>query len=131
MTARPWHLVVPQALQALQFSMSIFTRIINREIPADIVYEDDRCLAFRDINPQAPTHILVIPKPEIPSVDAIADGDKELIGHLFTVVAQIARQLKLNDGYRIVVNNGRDAGQTVDHIHLHLLAGRPLDWPPG
>ncbi len=111
--------------------MSIFTRIINREIPADIVYEDDRCLAFRDINPQAPTHILVIPKPEIPSVDAIEAGDKELIGHLFTVVAQIARQLKLNDGYRVVVNNGRDAGQTVDHIHLHLLGGRPLDWPPG
>ena len=111
--------------------MSIFTRIINREIPADIVYEDDRCLAFRDINPQAPTHVLVIPKQEISSVDAINAGDKELIGHLFTVVAQIARQLKLNDGYRVVVNNGRDAGQTVDHIHFHLLAGRPLDWPPG
>jgi histidine triad (HIT) family protein len=111
--------------------MSIFTRIINREIPADIVYEDDRCLAFRDINPQAPTHVLVIPKEEITSVDAIAPGDKDLIGHLMLVVAKVARQLQLNDGYRVVVNNGRDAGQTVDHIHFHLLGGRSLDWPPG
>ena len=111
--------------------MSIFTRIINREIPADIVYEDDRCLACRDINPQAPTHVLVIPKQEIPSVDAIAPDDKDLIGHLLMVVAKVARQLKLNDGYRVVVNNGRNAGQTVDHIHFHLLGGRSLDWPPG
>jgi histidine triad (HIT) family protein len=111
--------------------MSIFTRIINREIPADIIYEDDRCLAFRDINPQAPTHVLVIPKKVIPSVDAIAPGDKELIGHLLLVVAQLALQLKLEDGYRVVVNNGRDAGQTVDHIHFHLLGGRSLGWPPG
>jgi histidine triad (HIT) family protein len=111
--------------------MSIFTRIINREIPADIIHEDDRCLAFRDINPQAPTHVLIIPKQEIRSVDVISAGDKELIGHLLFVAAQVAKLLKLSDGYRVVVNNGRDAGQTVDHIHFHLLGGRPLGWPPG
>jgi histidine triad (HIT) family protein len=112
--------------------MTIFKRIIEREIPADIVYEDDRCLAFRDVKPQAPTHVLVIPKKEIASIDVLADEDAELVAHLWTVIRDLARQLKLNQGgYRVVVNCGADAGQTVDHIHFHLLGGRTLGWPPG
>jgi histidine triad (HIT) family protein len=110
---------------------SVFKRIIDREIPADIVYEDDRCLAFRDISPQAPTHVLVIPKREIASIDALSDSDAELIAHLWLVIRDLARKLNLGSGYRVVVNNGPDAGQSVDHLHFHLLAGRPLRWPPG
>lgn len=110
---------------------TIFGKIIAREIPADIVYEDDQCLAFRDINAQAPTHLLVIPKREIPSLDCVTPGDAELIGHIHLVIARIAKELGLNDGYRVVVNCGRDAGQTVDHLHFHLLGGRALGWPPG
>jgi histidine triad (HIT) family protein len=112
--------------------MTIFKRIIDREIPADIVYEDDRCLAFRDVKPQAPTHVLVIPKKEIASIDALADEDAELLAHLWKVIRDLARQLKLNaEGYRVVVNCGANAGQTVDHIHFHLLGGRSMGWPPG
>jgi histidine triad (HIT) family protein len=111
---------------------TIFKRIIDGEIPADKVYEDDRCLAFRDIAPQAPTHVLVIPKKEIASVDALADGDGELVGHMWRVIRDLARELGLaEDGYRVVVNCGRDGGQAVDHLHFHLLGGRPLKWPPG
>jgi histidine triad (HIT) family protein len=110
---------------------SIFKRIIDREISADIVYEDDQCLAFRDISPQAPTHVLVIPKREIASVDALSEADAELIAHLWFVIRDLARQLKLGSGYRVVVNNGPEAGQSVDHLHFHLLGGRPLRWPPG
>jgi len=110
---------------------TIFQRIITREIPADIVYEDDQCVAFRDISPQAPTHVLVIPKQPIPSVSAIADADQTLLGHLFLVVRDLAEQLHLDDGYRVVVNCGPDGGQTVDHLHFHLLGGRSLSWPPG
>jgi histidine triad (HIT) family protein len=111
---------------------TIFRRIIDRELSADIVFEDDRCLAFRDINPQAPVHVLVIPKQEVRSVNDIADQDKELIGHLYAVVRDLARQLGVaGSGYRVVVNCGTDAGQTVDHLHLHLLGGRGLGWPPG
>ncbi len=109
---------------------TIFKRIIDREIPADIVYEDDRCLAFRDISPQAPTHVLVIPKREIASVDALTDADSELVAHLWLVIRDVARQLNLA-GYRVVVNNGAEAGQSVDHLHFHLLGGRPMRWPPG
>jgi histidine triad (HIT) family protein len=111
--------------------MTIFQKIIDRQIPADIVYEDDRCLAFRDVKPQAPTHVLVIPKKAIASVEEIADDDAELIAHLWKVIRDLARKLKLSGGYRVVVNCGRDAGQTVDHIHFHLLGGRALGWPPG
>lgn len=111
--------------------MTIFTRIINREIPADIVYEDDRCLAFRDIKPQAPTHVLVIPKKEIASIDALADEEAELLAHVWLVIRNLAKQFNLADGYRVVVNNGPGAGQSVDHIHFHLLGGRDLGWPPG
>ncbi len=110
---------------------TIFKKIIDREIPADIVYEDDLCLAFRDIAPQAPTHVLVIPKKEIPSVNDIADHDQALIGHLYLVIRRLALEMKLTGGYRVVVNNGRDAGQAVDHLHFHLLGGRAMKWPPG
>jgi histidine triad (HIT) family protein len=111
--------------------MTIFQKIIDRQIPADIVYEDDRCLAFRDVKPQAPTHVLVIPKKAIKSIDDVADDDAPLVAHVWTVIRDLARKLKLNDGYRVVVNCGPDAGQTVDHIHFHLLGGRALGWPPG
>lgn len=110
---------------------TIFKRIIDKEIPAKILYEDDLCLAFPDINPQAPTHVLVIPKQEITGVATIADTDAALIGHLLVVVRKLAEQLGLSSGYRVVINNGADAGQTVDHLHLHLLGGRELGWPPG
>lgn len=110
---------------------TIFSRIIQREIPADIVYEDDRALAFRDINPQAPTHVLIIPKREIASLAVLTDDDAGLIGHLLVVAKKVAEQLGLENGYRTVINSGADGGQTVDHIHVHLLGGRPLGWPPG
>jgi histidine triad (HIT) family protein len=111
--------------------MTIFQRIIDREIPADIVYEDDQCLAFRDVNPQAPTHVLVIPKRAITSIAAMTDADEPLVGHLFNVARQIAEKLKLTGGFRVVANSGPDAGQTVDHLHIHVLGGRSLAWPPG
>lgn len=110
---------------------TIFKRILDREISADIVYEDDRCLAFRDVNPQAPTHVLVIPKKEIASSDEVKEEDCELIGHLFLVARKLAGQLGLKNGYRTVINCGPDAGQSVDHLHMHLLGGRRMSWPPG
>ena len=111
--------------------MTIFDKIIAKEIPADIVYEDDHCLAFRDVAPQAPTHVLVIPKKPIRSVDAIADEDAELMGKLWIVIRDVAQQEGLGDGYRVVVNCGGDGGQSVDHLHFHLLGGRSMTWPPG
>lgn len=110
---------------------TIFKRIIDKEIPAKIVYEDDLCLAFHDVHPQAPTHVLVIPKQEIPSAAHLTDADQALAGHLFLTVSKIAAQLGLGNGYRIIVNCGPWGGQSVDHLHLHLLGGRPLNWPPG
>lgn len=110
---------------------TIFGKIIRREIPADIVYEDDQCLAFRDVNPQAPTHVLVIPKQAIPRLADALSEDQALLGHLLLVAGKVARQLGVSDAYRLVVNNGADAGQSVFHLHLHILAGRPLHWPPG
>ncbi len=110
---------------------TIFGKIIRREIPADIVYEDDQCLAFRDVNPQAPTHVLVIPKKEIPRLADALSEDQALLGYLLLVAGKVARQLGVSDAYRLVVNNGADAGQSVFHLHLHILAGRPLHWPPG
>ena len=110
---------------------TLFTKIINKEIPADIVYEDDQCLAFRDINPQAPTHVLLIPKKAIPRlVDAQAE-DAALLGHLMLTANKIAQQLGVGDAFRLAVNNGADAGQSVFHLHLHILAGRAFKWPPG
>lgn len=111
--------------------MTVFKKIIDREIPAQIVYEDELSLAFRDINPQAPTHIVVIPKKEIRSIADANDADEQLLGHLLVVVRKVAEQLQLVRGYRTVINCGSDGGQTVDHLHLHLLAGRSLGWPPG
>jgi histidine triad (HIT) family protein len=112
-------------------SKTIFKRIIDREIPAEIVYEDDRCLAFRDVSPQAPTHVLVIPKKEIANLDAVGDDDAALVAHLWLVIRNLAKELGLLEGYRVVVNCGPDGGQTVDHLHLHLLGGRHMKWPPG
>ena len=111
---------------------TIFGKIIRREIPANIVYEDDLCLAFTDVDPKAPTHILVIPKQPIPKLSDATPGDKELLGHLLLTVKQVADQVGLTEnGYRVVINTGADGGQTVFHLHLHLLGGRSLDWPPG
>ena len=111
--------------------MTIFQQIIDRQIPADIVYEDDQALAFRDLHAQAPTHVLVIPKRAIPSLAEAADEDAALLGHLLLVARKVAEQLGLTNGYRTVINCGRDGGQTVDHLHVHLLGGRVLNWPPG
>lgn len=110
---------------------TIFKRIIDKEIPAEIVYEDDLCLAFRDVAPKAPTHVLVIPKKEIPSIDGLTDEDKNLAGHLLLIAKQVAGELGLADGYRVVINCGADGGQTVDHLHLHIMGGRGMGWPPG
>jgi len=110
---------------------TIFKKIIDREIPAEIVYEDDLCLAFEDVNPRAPTHLLVIPKKEIASVDEVSEEDEAVVGHLFTVIRKIAAEQRLDGGYRVVTNCGPDAGQEVMHLHFHLLAGRKLAWPPG
>ena len=110
---------------------TLFTKIINREIPADIVYEDEQCLAFRDIEPKAPTHILIIPKKEIPKMSEAAMEDQKLLGHLFLKAGDIARNEGISDNFRLVVNNGASAGQTVFHLHIHLMAGRAFGWPPG
>ncbi len=110
---------------------TLFTKIIAREIPADIVYEDDLCLAFKDIAPQAPTHVLIIPKEPIESIDAFEEDQTALAGHLMLACKRVANELGLGNGYRVVINNGDDGGQEVDHVHLHLLAGRKLTWPPG
>ena len=110
---------------------TIFTKIINREIPAKIVYEDDLCLAFHDVNPQAPTHVLLIPKKEIPRLVDAQPEDAALLGHLMLTANKIAQQLGVGDAFRLAVNNGADAGQSVFHLHLHILAGRAFKWPPG
>lgn len=110
---------------------TIFQRIIDREIPAQIIFEDDRCLAFRDVSPQAPTHVLVIPKEPIASVAVIQGTHAELVAHLWFVIRDLAKQLELKNGYRVVVNCGPDGGQSVDHLHFHLLGGRQMLWPPG
>lgn len=108
---------------------TIFTKIINREIPADIVYEDEHILAFRDIDPKAPTHVIIIPKQEITGLAALPDdGDHK---YILNAARKIAEQEGLTSGYRLVINQGQDAGQSVEHLHAHLLGGRELDWPPG
>jgi histidine triad (HIT) family protein len=112
-------------------SDTIFGKIIRREIPADIVYEDDLALAFKDVTPQAPTHILVIPKKPIPQISLAEDSDRELLGHLLLTAKKVADRVGLKNGYRIVINNGEDGGQTVYHLHLHILGDRAMKWPPG
>ena len=111
--------------------MTIFAKIIAREIPADIVFEDDVCLAFRDTNPQASTHVLVIPKKPIPSLADLEEEDQDIVGRCVMVASLIAKQEGLSTGYRLVVNCGADAGQAVPHLHFHLIGGRGLSWPPG
>jgi histidine triad (HIT) family protein len=110
----------------------IFCRIANKEIPSQIVYEDEQCVAFRDLNPQAPVHVLIIPRQHIVNVLASGAEDKTLLGHLQWAACEVARRLNVAEsGIRLVVNTNRDGGQTVDHLHLHLLGGRQMTWPPG
>jgi histidine triad (HIT) family protein len=111
--------------------VNVFQKILDKEIPADIVYEDDQCLAFRDVNPQAPTHVLIIPRKVIVTHADLADADRDLLGHLHLVAVKLAKQLGLNDGYRIVFNCLDRGGQTVPHLHMHLMGGRDFHWPPG
>merc|ERR1712168_79680 len=110
---------------------TLFDKIIAKEIPADVIYEDEASLAFRDINAQAPTHFLVIPKARIPMLSKATDDDSQLLGHLLTVARKVADQEKLEKGYRVVINNGEHGAQSVYHIHIHVLGGRQLNWPPG
>ena len=110
---------------------TIFKRIIDGEIPAEILHEDEYCLAFRDISAQAPTHVLVIPKKEIQNVASATDEDQMLLGHLMLVIRNVAQELGLEKGYRVVANCGSDGGQSVDHLHFHVLGGRAMQWPPG
>ncbi len=109
----------------------IFCKIANHEIESDIVYEDEQIIAFNDINPQAPIHVIVIPKKHIEGIHTVAEEDKELLGHLLYKASEIAESLALVEGYRIVINSGRHGGQSVDHLHLHILGGRLMKWPPG
>ena len=110
---------------------TIFDKIISKEIPADIIYENDKALAFKDINPQAPVHFLVIPKTPIATINDINEENAELVGHLYVVAAKVAKEMGFaEDGYRAVMNCNQNGGQTVYHIHLHVLAGKPLGWPP-
>jgi|TARA_B110000467_G_scaffold163424_1_gene189376 histidine triad (HIT) family protein len=110
---------------------TLFEKIINREISADIIYEDDLSIVIKDIQPQAPTHLLIIPKKVIPKLSDASNNDELILGHLMLVAGKVANQLDLNDTFRIVINNGAKAGQSVFHLHLHLLSGRSLNWPPG
>ncbi|MCB0273075.1 MAG: histidine triad nucleotide-binding protein [Bdellovibrionales bacterium] len=110
---------------------TIFQKIIDKEIPATIVFEDELCLAFKDINPQAPTHILLIPKKEIPTLDDLSQQDQNLMGHLLLQVPNIAKQVGLSKGYRTVINCKEYGGQEVYHLHIHILGGRLMKWPPG
>lgn len=113
-------------------SQTLFEKIIAREIPADIVHEDDLTIAFKDVNPQAPVHILVIPKRPIPRIGEAVATDADLLGHLMLKAGEVARAAGLADnGYRVVINNGRDGGESVPHLHVHILGGRALTWPPG
>ncbi|MCT4621194.1 MAG: histidine triad nucleotide-binding protein [Marinisporobacter sp.] len=109
----------------------IFCKIASKEIPSKVVYEDDYMMAFHDIEPQAPTHVVIIPKEHIPSLDDLSSEHKNLLGHILLSIKDIAKALNLKEGYRIVSNCGELGGQTVGHIHFHLLGGRQLQWPPG
>jgi histidine triad (HIT) family protein len=121
----------PLSQEAGMLSDNIFLKIIEKKIPARIVHEDDRCVAFHDVNPQAPVHVLIIPRKVLPTHADIKPEDRELLGHLHLVAAQLAEKLGLGDGYRLVLNCKERAGQTVPHLHLHLLGGRAFGWPPG
>jgi len=110
---------------------TIFQRIIDREIPAKIEHEDERCIVIHDIDPKAPVHLLIIPKGEIARLEAANESDEALLGHLLVVAGQMAKKLGLAKGFRIVINNGPDACESVPHLHVHLLAKRQMTWPPG
>ncbi|MDX2108866.1 MAG: histidine triad nucleotide-binding protein [Verrucomicrobiota bacterium] len=111
--------------------MTLFEKIINRQIPATFEHEDEVCIAIRDVSPQAPHHLLIIPKKPIPRLAEASDNDAQLLGHLLIVARNLAKKLQLDAGFRIVINNGSHGGESVPHLHVHLLAGRPLKWPPG
>jgi histidine triad (HIT) family protein len=112
--------------------MTLFEKLIAREIPASIVYEDDLVFAFNDINPQAPTHILIVPKKPIPRIAEAGEDDQALLGHLLLKAREVAKKVGLApDGFRLVINNGRNGGESVPHLHCHILGGRPMIWPPG
>ena len=115
----------------MEVNDTLFGKIIRREIPADIIYEDELCLAFKDINPQAPQHVLLIPKKLIPKLADAQEEDKELLGHLLLAAGEVARQLGIGEAFRLVINNGRAAQQTVFHLHMHILGDRSFNWPPG
>jgi len=122
----------PQRRRPGPMTETIFSKVLRKEIPADIVHEDEQCIAFRDINPQAPVHLLVIPRKYMFNISAMQDEDEALVGHLFAVARDLAKQQGLDEsGFRLVINNGIDAGQTVSHLHVHVLGGRPMTWPPG
>ncbi|KAK0143460.1 Histidine triad nucleotide-binding protein 2, mitochondrial [Merluccius polli] len=110
---------------------TIFSKVIDKSIPADVIYEDEKCLAFRDITPQAPVHFLVIPKVTIPRISSAQDDDAELLGHLLVVVKNVAKKECLDEGYRVVINDGKHGAQSVYHLHIHVLGGRQMTWPPG
>ena len=110
---------------------TIFQDIIDGKIKTDLLHEDDHCLAFNDINPQAPTHILIIPKKSLAKVNDATEDDAALLGHLMLTAKTLAKKMNIEDGYRLVINNGAKAGQSVFHLHLHLLGGRVMQWPPG
>jgi histidine triad (HIT) family protein len=111
--------------------MTIFEKIVARQIPADVIWEDDEAIAFHDVNPQAPVHVLIVPKRVIPRLSDAADSDGALLGKLLLAARDIAKKLKLSGGYRVVINNGPDAGESVPHLHVHVLGDRALAWPPG
>jgi histidine triad (HIT) family protein len=112
--------------------MTLFEKVISREVPAQIIHEDDQCVAIRDINPQAPIHVLVIPKKAIPRLGEATDADEALLGHLLLTAAEVAKQEGIaENGYRVIVNQGWHAGESVPHLHVHLLGGRQMKWPPG
>ncbi|HEY6676224.1 MAG TPA: histidine triad nucleotide-binding protein [Terrimicrobium sp.] len=112
--------------------MTLFEKIVNREVPAQIIHEDDRCVAIRDINPQAPIHVLVIPKKAIPRLGEATDADETLLGHLLLTAAEVAKREGIaENGYRVIVNQGWHAGESVPHLHVHVLGGRQMKWPPG
>ncbi|GFR62019.1 histidine triad nucleotide-binding protein 2 [Elysia marginata] len=116
---------------AISGEPTIFSKIVDKSIPADILYEDDKCLAFSDVAPQAPVHFLVIPKRPIPMLSMTTENDQVLLGHLLIVAKNTAEKLGLEKGYRVVINNGQDGAQSVYHLHVHVLGGRQMNWPPG
>lgn len=111
--------------------MTLFERIIAREIPAKIEHEDDQCIVIHDIDPQAPTHLLVVPRQVVPRIAEASQEQQSLLGHLLLTAASVAQKMNLENGFRVVINNGKNGGETVPHLHMHVLGGRPMAWPPG